>query len=272
MKLLILSDLHLGLGQRALAVNGKATEADMVVLAGDIDEGTAGLTWARVNFPDKPIVYVAGNHEFYEHEWMKCLDQLRETAASLGIHLLEKDEAVIDGVRFLGCTLWSDFALFGQNRQAECMRLAKHYMNDYALISTRLVRDESLELEPYEGPQRLTALTPAHSLAAHHESRTWLAEQLAQGDPAKTVVVTHHAPSWLSVPFHAEFDLLLASYASDLSALMGRSALWVHGHLHDSTDHWVHGTRVICNPRGYWQRHRDRFSNVRFRPDLLVEV
>ena len=27
--------------------------------------------------------------------------------------------------------------------------------------------------------------------------------------------------------------------------------LWVHGHTHSSFDYNIHGTRVVCNPRGY---------------------
>lgn len=274
MKLLVLSDLHLGLGPLDLEIEGRRidAEADIVVLAGDINEGTAGLTWARVSFPDKPVVYVAGNHEFYEHEMSAGLAQMRETAATLGIHFLEKDEAMIDGVRFLGCTLWTDFALFGQARLAECMLLAKQEMNDYMLISTRVVRDERLEVAQGEGPPRFRMLQPADSLAAHLESRAWLAQQLASGSPDKTVVVTHHAPSRQSVPFYAEFDLRLASYVSDLSDLMGRSALWLHGHLHENTDHVVKGTRVVCNPRGYWNKRSEKADNPNFRANLTIEV
>ncbi len=68
MKILILSDLHLGHHTFQTDVDGKRidADADVVVLAGDIDDGLGGIRWARESFPDKPIVMVAGNHEFYE--------------------------------------------------------------------------------------------------------------------------------------------------------------------------------------------------------------
>lgn len=61
-------------------------------------------------------------------------------------------------------------------------------------------------------------------------------------------MVTHHAPHTWSVPAASEGDPLTPTYASDLERLMGRSALWVYGHMHESCDYTVRGTRVVCNP------------------------
>lgn len=278
MKLLVLSDLHLGFGPLDLVIDGRRidAEADIVVLVGDIHEGTAGLTWARESFPDKPIVYVAGNHEFYVCHFVKTIDVLRQTAASLDIAFLENDAVVIDGVRFLGCTLWTDFKLFGPGNQVMALRAAARGSNDYACISTTLVRDESMEAEPYFGSDRTRALKPLDTLARHRESRAWLSEQLmpqlASEDPAKTVVVTHHAPSRRSVPGEFYGDLFSAAYASDLEELMGKSALWIHGHLHNSSNYEVNGTRVICNPRGYWNKRTKKADNPNFRANLIIDV
>jgi Icc-related predicted phosphoesterase len=83
------------------------------VLAGDIDHATKGLDWARAAFPHHPIVYVAGNHEYYGEAIPKLTDELRTRAASLDIAFLENDVADVAGVRFVGCTLWTDLELFG---------------------------------------------------------------------------------------------------------------------------------------------------------------
>lgn len=273
MKLLVLSDLHIGFGALDLEINGQRidADADVIVLAGDIDEGTAGMTWARTSFPAKPIVYVAGNHEFYSGHFVQTLEKLRQTATELDIHFLENDSVEINSVRFLGCTLWTDFELLGL--QEPCMYRVVRESNDYTLIKTTAIRDERMEVEKYEGPPRMRILKPRDTLERHLSSRDWLEEQLATGDPARTVVVTHHAPSKMSVA--AEFldrTDLCPAYASNLESMMGGSALWIHGHLHTNSDYMVAGTRVVCNPRGYWSSRRHETDNPDFRSDFLIDV
>jgi hypothetical protein len=105
--------------------------ADVVVLAGDIHAGARGPGWAREAFPDKPIVYVPGNHEFYGQHWMQLLDPLREMARKHDVHFLENDAVELGGVRFLGASLWADFELFGRERRVDAQHLACSSMNAY---------------------------------------------------------------------------------------------------------------------------------------------
>ena len=93
MRLRILSDLHLEFHDWT----PPTVDADAVVLAGDIDVGVDGLTWARQNFASLPVVYVPGNHEFYGKRWERALASLRDVARRLDIALLDGDEAIIDG-------------------------------------------------------------------------------------------------------------------------------------------------------------------------------
>src|SRR5881227_2858047 len=119
MRLHVLSDLHLerGIGDVPVA------EADVVVLAGDISTGTRGVEWARSWAADRPLIYVAGNHEFYGHSMPRLIEQLRSAAAGSSVHVLEDEQLILDGVRFLGCTLWSDFDFDGPERRSVAMRL-----------------------------------------------------------------------------------------------------------------------------------------------------
>ena len=110
-RLRILSDLHLNnRGWQAPTV-----PADLVILAGDISNGTAGLRWARENFPDMPIVYVSGNQELYGHNIEDLVPRMRDLAKQLDIHFLERDVVYLNDLRILGTTLWTDFDLFGQS-------------------------------------------------------------------------------------------------------------------------------------------------------------
>lgn len=118
MKALILSDLHLEFGRMSPVHAGERIDegVDVVVLAGDIAEGLHGIRWARETFIMKEIVYIAGNHEYYDLHWETMQEEMRSTATRMGVHFLDQDSVELFGVRFLGSTLWTDFAFFGEEK------------------------------------------------------------------------------------------------------------------------------------------------------------
>lgn len=261
-RLRILSDLHWEcLRGREQAFALPPVAADVVVLAGDIATGTDGLVWARQAFPTTEIVYVAGNHEFYGHVWDQLLPELRRVARELQIHFLDADTAVIAGVRFLGATLWTDFALFGAETRPLAMRDAGRFLNDFTRIAIQ---------HQAKGAVTPARLTPEQTVRWHTHARNWLTAMLAMPFPGPTVVVTHHAPHPDSVPVRYAQELTSAAFASDLSPLLGQTKLWVHGHMHDAVDFACQGTRVLANPRGY-PRAMGGFENAAFDPGLVVE-
>lgn len=268
MKLLILSDLHLDMDPMAVEQDGRRIdqEADLVILAGDVDEGSRGLHWARRAFPDKPIVYIAGNHEFYEHSWGQLLNDLGEVAAQLGIAFLENQVFEYGGIRFLGCSLWTDFLLDGEPRQPGAMQAAQSWLNDYKWIQ---VAQQDIPADM--GWIKPGTLDAELTLRRHQESLAWLERELAKGQPQSSVVVTHHGPHPNSVPAQFQGDPLSPAFVSNLERLMGKSCLWIHGHVHSSLDYEVQGTRVVCNPCGYWHRIGEH-ENKAFRPGCMVEV
>ena len=118
--------------------------------------------------------------------------------------------------------------------------------------------------------------TPEDSRQEHRASRRWLAERLAEPFDGPTVVVTHHAPSGLSGDPKYKGDELSPCFASELpDEFFGKAALWLHGHMHNSSNYELAGTRIVCNPRGY---PRSRvlpnmgFENADFEPAKIVEV
>jgi hypothetical protein len=168
------------------------------------------------------------------------------------VHILEKDTLVMGDVVFLGCTLWTDFELFGNPRVAGYY--ATQSMTDYRKI--RVSSDY----------RKLRSIDTA---GIHHSSRWWLTGQLEQHRGEKIVVVTHHAPSKRSLPQGYESDILNAAYASDLDEFVETSGacLWVHGHVHVDQDYLIGSTRIICNPRGYPDEHNSSFA-----PDYVITV
>jgi predicted phosphodiesterase len=252
-KLHVLSDLHLGVAGMA----HPATAADVVVLAGDVARPREAVAWAR-GFA-QPVLYVPGNHEFYGGSLDGTLAELRALAEGTNVHVLSDDELVVDGVRFLGTTLWTDFGLFGPGeRRAAAVAQAGERLRDFSRIR-REAGGEAL-------------FTPEDSVGLFARHAQWLRAHLAAPHAGPTVVVTHHAPSPRSIHPRFEGALLNACFVSEAEHLLGadKAILWIHGHTHDSFDYEVAGTRVVCNPRGYV---RDGvLENAAFDPTLVVTI
>lgn len=248
MRINILSDLHLEFGRFITAT----TPADVIVLAGDIHCGVKGIHWIREHFPSTPVLYVLGNHEYYRKAIGTLPRKLKDAAGGSNVHVLDNDSFTIGGVRFLGATLWSDFRIMGTS-PAFAGAASQEIMNDFRLIrvapSYRKFRSKD-------------------AFILHHKTMQWLRKELMRS-MQKTVVVTHHAPSPQSLSPDFRTDLSNAAFASDLEDFIKefRIDLWVHGHVHSSQDYGIHGTRVICNPRGYPDG-----PNPRFNAGLIVDL
>ena len=287
MKLHVLSDLHV---EFSLFTPDPDTvrAADVIILAGDVYLGVKGIAWARKIFGDKPVIYVAGNHEFYGHHWDQLLDQLRAEARAHDVYFLENDAVTIGGVRFLGATLWTDFQFFGLSRRSQAMKEVERRLVDYSDIKAETLQPEVVSAilgtqDSKKGPVRWSRkLTAVHSLARHQASLAWLKSELLQssdsGKAADTVVVSHHYPHKNSTAPRYAGELVTAGYGSHLQIdMITQAILWIHGHTHDSFDYRVNhkdrSVQVVCNPRGYLlSRVTDVYENHAFDRQLLVEV
>ncbi len=252
MRIHILSDLHL----EVAPFRPQRVECDLVVLAGDISKGSHGIEWARQTWPNKEILFVPGNHEFFNFkaERAEILNQMRLKAKTNGIHFLDNDEITLYGIRFLGATLWTDFNLFGEGSLKTAMVQAASFLPDFKEIRT--------------GGK---LFTPSDSIELHKSSVSWLAGKLNEPTNQGTVVISHHLPALQSIPERFKTSMLSASFASYLNDLMGKSELWIHGHAHDSADYFLNGTRVVCNPRGYAKTPGTQ-ENRAFNSSLVVEI
>jgi Icc-related predicted phosphoesterase len=266
MRIQIFSDLHLDVA--AIKPITIADDVDAVIVAGDTCEsGLKAFDQLRRIVPMTiPIVMVMGNHEYYRRFLPIELALAKDQAAAFNVYLLENDSIVIGGgtvpgngtavggVRLIGATLWTDYAIFGAANVAAAMNACASAMNDHRLIGWQ--------------KQPWLRFRPQEAALLHHQSKAFLAEMLATPFEGPTIVVTHHAPHWDSVHPRFHSDPVTGAYVSDLSALIEtyQPAIWVHGHIHTSSDYFVGATRVLANPHGYGP------ENLAFNSELVVEV
>lgn len=262
MRIWTISDLHLRPNEAISMVTPETIpDADVCVLAGDVcDSLSLSVNWAgKVIRPHMPVVYVLGNHEFYDTSIEFGRKNARMLADSLRVTLLDDSSAVIDGVRFVGGTLWSDFEIFatgeGEERAAQVakyMYQTRHGMADFGNIYLGAVEADIMP--------RL--VRPADLAKLHRRTVSYLEAEMAKPHAGATVVVTHHAPHPSSIHPRFANDPVTSGFVSDLSALIERAQpdLWVHGHVHQSFDYTVGKTRIACNPRGYKAENASEFA------------
>ena len=237
----IASDLHLEMFRRPFpnwyrVAKLGPEQADLLVLAGDIHNGVEAIR----SFADWPIpvLYVPGNHEYYEAHIDPTLMAMRKASEGTQVQILSENASLVDGVRFLGCTLWTDYELLGSDHQkVQAMQLCQRFMVDHRLIQG--LNDSQ------------QGFMPEDALRIHERERTWLVNQLQSFHAGPTVAITHHGVHPQSV--HPRFATHPANpgFISDLGALVSLADLWIHGHVHDSFDYMLGNTRLVVNPGSY---------------------
>lgn len=149
--------------------------------------------------------------------------------------LLQNGEYVErDGVRIIGATLWSDTSSIDWE--------AKNRMNDYRFIRF------GPPLEPWK-----YKLKPMHTTALHRQ-HVYSIEKALEDWEGDSIVVTHHAPSNLSLDPKYEGDILNPAYATELE-LKKWPNYWIHGHIHRAQNYLHNGCNIICNPGGYYSEY-----------------
>jgi len=261
MKLQIFSDLHVDVAPlNKITIAG---DVDVVIVAGDTCEGVLrAFEHLREIVPlHIPIVMTMGNHEFYRRFISDELALARSHGPAFNIHVLENSTITLNSVRtsssvrFVGATLWTDYRIFGEANQAAVMNACAKAMNDHRRIGWQ--KRPWLRFRPQE------------AALLHHQSKSYLKGLLATPfEGSATVVLTHMAVHWNSLHPKFRSDPASGAFVSDQSELIEtfQPTLWVHGHVHNSSDYLVGNTRVLCNPHGYGT------ENPFFNGALVVEL
>ena len=256
MRAWVFSDLHVDAA--AYELPPAPANLDCIIIAGDVADGhDRSARWLRENVVPLglPVVYVAGNHDFYGTD---LSDDYAGIDQDAGVELLHPSRPTIEiaGTRITGSTLWTDYSVSGDVDAARSW--ARRSMPDMQSIDLGLRRIGTRDL-----------------LDMHRQHRMTIERELWGIYDGPTIVVTHHAPH----PKSLRSPMLTAndgSYASDLTATIEalEPAVWIHGHVHSSRDYYISATRVVCNPRGYAVTSRDgtRLENADFDPSMVVEI
>lgn len=250
MKIGVLSDLYVDeLG----ALPTPPEQPDILVLAGNVGQGTRGLEWAQAAY-SCPIIYVCGPYSYREQNIDTLDSELRSRSWGSHVKMLQNETLVVRGIRFIGSTLWTDFNLHGDPDTA--MLLAEEGSPDFK----RIRRSDGETIRPVD------------IVARHRKAVDFLEQEATKHyEDGRTVIITHHAPSSKSVPPRYRDDMYAACCASHLDGLVERvdAAVWIHGSQHDSADYMLGRTRVVANPRGFPREQREVAP---FKPNYFVEL
>ena len=288
MKIQLLSDLHLESHPHFAAQ--PLAGADVLVLAGDIGSYQQDSALTRLGVPDfglarfsprpvqeggagwpTPVIFVPGNHEYDALEFDEAHQRLRQACERWGLIWLEQESAVLQGVRFVGCTLWSDFDGLSSAPGTTANDLAAAAPG--ALAEQLKARDKAFRAANFYLRKNHSLQGGAPLLAEQLreralESQRWLRQALATGFDGPTVAVTHFAPSMLSADPRYGLTPGTAGFCNALDDLLPAAKLWLHGHLHCPQDYVSRGCRVVANPLGYARKGEQK----NYRPELLIAV
>lgn len=232
--------------------------ANLVVCAGDMNTGGRGPVFLREIFGYREIIYVAGNHEYYNSSILEQDTLLAEECKKYGIHYLQRQTLEIDGVIFAGCTLWTDFDLFGVEKRAWSGHETAAVLADYDCIYTDDRKKENITWQQVR--------------EINQKDLAWLKSTFDEYRDNKLVVVTHHAPSRRMIQREFLHDKASAGFASNLDGLVAESGCkyWICGHTHVARQAQFKGGQgplLVQNAMGY------RFEPVDgFDPELILEI
>lgn len=281
MNIQLLSDLHLEAHPHF--VPEPAPGADVLVLAGDVGSYQEGSQLADQDFGlarfsplplgagwPTPVLFVPGNHEYDAQDFDEAHARLRSTCDRLGIAWLERETLVMQGVRFVGTTLWSDFdALADHEGSADLGRRLK--------LREKAFRAANFYLRKTGGTRNGEPFLAEAMRDQALLCQQWLAQALAVPFAGPTVAVTHFAPSLLSADPRYGLVPGTAGFCNALDGLLPRASLWLHGHLHAPSDYTVRGEsgdgspwqcRVVANPLGYARKG----EQASFQPRCVIAV
>jgi len=239
------SDLHLEFPENKdfLDCNPIMPVGDILLLAGDIvpfaimDKHKDFFSYLSDHF--EITYWIPGNHEYYYFDLsMKCgsfIDNIKEN-----VHLVNNISVVQNNIRFIFSTLWSS------------INPANQWHIERSISDFQVIKFNNNQLSA----DRFNQL--------HQESLKFITAELQTKTSSKSVVVTHHVPTFMNYPEKYKGDSLNDAFAVELFGLIesrGPDA-WVFGHHHSNIpDFTIWKTQMLTNQLGYVKCGEHRYFN-----------
>jgi predicted phosphodiesterase len=263
MKIRLWSDLHLEFTDNKFDHLWQPAEEDKeqtLILSGDIAKGMGARHFVEELCKHfKYVLMTCGNHEFYDNDFYKVIEDWRAYSNGGSIlidkgpdnfHFLYNESAILDGVRFIGGTMWTDY----NGADPICMGAAHRIMTDFGVIRC-------------EGQY----ITPHFIIREHDKFMDFLLQKFDEPFDGPTVVMSHHSPGNELKRRGRLGDRVGPAYFADIEEVIGhhnKAKVWTHGHTHRNWDYMINETRVLCNPYGYF----GHATNGQFDPKFTFEV
>eukprot|EP01080_Neovahlkampfia_damariscottae_P000124 gene124-4370_t len=257
-KLHVISDVHTEHFKMNLSSSPSIeAEGDCAALVGDIGDPWDPSYEEYIGyFADKfeKVFVVAGNHEFYNHEYFSTVKQMNEVSLKFpNVTFLHEKSEKYHGIRFIGSTLWSNVPKENENKVSQSL-------NDYHMISIE------------EKGEKKRKLQVSDTNKFHKQELDFIKDEIkkAKENNEVVVVLTHHAPliKGTSNPIY-DGDAINCAFSTDLKDLLGHPIyLWAFGHTHYTSEQNVNGTRVLSNQVGYFFNR----SKSNYDPKKIIEI
>lgn len=235
MKIQYCSDLHLEFPENKnfLKSNPLQAEGDMLILAGDIvlfailDKHMDFFNYVSDNF--EQTYWIPGNHEYYHYDISKKPRFLNEKITS-NVFLVNNLAVVHNNVKLIFSTLWSKINVKHQ-------WLIRQSISDFHVIKN----NNGL-------------FTTSYFNELHNECIGFIKKELHHNHTGKTIVATHHVPTYINYPEKYKGDVLNQAFAVELFDLIDGSDIdyWIFGHHHcNCNDFKINHTQLVTNQLGY---------------------
>ena len=267
MKIRVISDLHIDVNEEyPLVLKDKDI---FTIICGDLSGYfNKSSKWIEENI--KEGILVAGNHmsyntinhsiEYFHSQYQK------KYPLNAPISFMENQYKIIDDIVFIGATLWTDYKLFGEDKQSLYMWYATKCLSDFRYCQTNTTSDIE-----NENSDNLKRITPEFCVEVFNKTVEFIDNVCKQFPNNKIVVITHHAPSIQSIPKRFTDEVSTPCFASNLEEFIlnhPNIKLWCSGHIHQFSDYYIGDCRVVCNPRGYIRYN----ETTGFKEDFIIEI
>lgn len=209
----------------------------------------------------KYVIVVLGNHDYWDRNILDEPKRLKAAIADQGltnVFLLENDVVVLDQVKFVGSTLWTDYN--------------KH--DNYTMMAACNPVTQYKDYQYIKFGANYRKIKPQDIYQIHSQSACFLFQNVKRDNPEqKVIVVTHMAPSSQSIapkyrePKWKELNYLYYTSLENRILEEGQDIdYWFHGHMHHTTQYHIGHPIVILNARGHG------IENNHFDMQLRIEL